>query len=113
MYETKAAGLFAAAARRGRPEKIEFVCQVECYVGSYPISEGDTLTARDLGNGLYALSGSWQGEEEFAHLEAHDINRLAKMELIEEEPQCTCCAPMHAGLDGDCPIHGDEHVSAN
>lgn len=22
------------------------------------------------------------------------------------EPQCTCCDPMHTGLDGNCPVHG-------
>ena len=106
MYQSSLASLLATAARQGRPEKIEFTCQVECYIGSYPVSEGDTLTARDLGNGLYALLGSWQGEEEFAHLNAHDINRLAKMELIEEEPQCTCCDPLHEGDDVNCRVHG-------
>jgi len=60
--------------------------------------------ARDLGNGLYALSGSWWGNEEIAHLNAHDINRLAKMDLIEEESEC-CCLEW-AGDNAGCPVHG-------
>ena len=64
-------------------KKITFMCQVEAFIGGSSVNQGDTLTARDLGNGLWAISGSWKGKEEFAHLNGRDVNRLAKMELVE------------------------------
>lgn len=33
---------------------------------------------------------------------------ISEQEIIEktEEPQCTCCDPVHAEDDPNCPVHG-------
>lgn len=55
---------------------IQFTCANDTYLGGYHIRQGDMVNIYKIGEGLYALSGSDQGDNIFAMVTIDTINKL-------------------------------------
>lgn len=95
-----ATSLFASHARG---TTFTFRCAVDCQVGAYSLNEGEPLKAVKNPNGLWALYVDW-GDGAIGSLAAHDVNKLAGYEVIEE-PICTGTDPVRCD-DPKCVVHG-------
>ena len=82
QYAPGQASLFAAAARE--PNTVYFTCQSDFRVGNCQLEGGMRLKAVYQGDGLWSLSGYWKTAPEIARLNAHDVNKLAGYQMVQE-----------------------------
>lgn len=95
-----ASSIFASHARG---TTFTFKCAIDCQIGAYSLREGEPLKVVKNFNGLWAVYVEW-GEGSIGSLAAHDVNKLAGYEAVNE-PRCTGTDPTHCD-DPKCKVHG-------
>jgi len=80
-YPTGISSVFASHARK---VTTSFLCALDCRIGAYSLTEGEPLKVVGDGTGRFYLYVDW-GDGAIARLSAHDVNRLAGYEAVEEE----------------------------